>query len=275
MFPELLKITDSFTINTYGVLIAIAFFSGMWLAAFLAEKDGLDKGKVYDLCLYMLLASLVGSRLLLVITEWPLYSARPGELFSFNFLRSGGVYYGGLIGAMVASLGLMRWYRLPWWQTADACAPGIAIGQFFGRLGCFAAGCCWGKPTDGWFGVHFTERAHELTGVPVNCALHPTQLYESVAALLLCGLLLFLSRTRRFHGEIVLMYLFGYGVIRFSIELVRDDPRGGLWHLSTSQLIAIMFILIAIGGYFLRVQGSGFRVQGTAASEQQKPEVGN
>ncbi|HMZ81692.1 MAG TPA: prolipoprotein diacylglyceryl transferase, partial [Acidobacteriota bacterium] len=185
MFPELIKLGSNFTINTYGVFIAIAFLAGVLLTAKLAEEDGLDRGTMYDLCLYMLIASLVGSRVLLVITEWEQYRLNLKSLFSIDFLRSGGVFYGGLIGASLASIFLMRHYKLPWWKTADACAPGIALGQFFGRLGCFAAGCCWGKCTTSWVGVHFSTRAHELTGVPIDCALHPTQLYESISTLIL------------------------------------------------------------------------------------------
>lgn len=264
MFPELIKLGPNFTINTYGVFIAIAFLGGVLLTAKLAEEDGLDRGTMYDLCLYMLIASLVGSRVLLVITEWEQYRLNLKSLFSIDFLRSGGVFYGGLIGASLASIFLMRHYKLPWWKTADACAPGIALGQFFGRLGCFAAGCCWGKCTTSWVGVHFSTRAHELTGVPIDCALHPTQLYESISTLILCFGLLFLRKRRSFDGQIILAYFFCYAAIRFSIEFFRDDPRGAVslfgtqsqgmpLELSTSQLIALLFVVLSgLSLWFLR-----------------------
>ncbi len=249
MFPELFKIPGiNFTINTYGVLLATGFLAGMMLAARLAGKDGFERGKIYDLCLYMLIASLVGSRLLLVVTEWDEFKANPASLVSLDFLRSGGVFYGGLIGAMAASVLLMRWYGLPWWRTADACAPGIALGQFFGRLGCFAAGCCWGKPTDAWCAVHFSEKGHEVTGVPVGVGLHPTQLYEAGSVLVLCLFLVWMWHRRTFFGQTILLYLFGYAAIRFTIEFFRDDPRGAVWVFSTSQFIALLCAVGALAG---------------------------
>ncbi|MGQ9897400.1 MAG: prolipoprotein diacylglyceryl transferase [Acidobacteriota bacterium] len=240
MFPELLKIPGTdFTIHTYGVLLAIGFLSGMWLAGRFAVKDGLPFGKVLDIALYALIASLVGSRALLVMVEWETFYRDWRSIFSFDVLRSGGVFYGGLLAALAASLFLVRRHGLDWWRVADACAPGIALGQFFGRLGCFAAGCCWGRPTTAWCGVRFSERGHELTGVPYSIPLHPTQLYESVATLGLCFALSWLFHRRWFRGQIILAYLFGYAVIRFVIEIWRDDPRGAVGPFSTSQVIAL------------------------------------
>jgi phosphatidylglycerol:prolipoprotein diacylglycerol transferase len=140
----------------------------------------------------------------------------------------------------------MKHYRLPWWKTADACAPGIALGNFFGRQGCFAAGCCWGKPTSLPWGVRFTELGHEITGVPNDQYLHPTQLYESFAMLLVFLLLLWWHGRRKFSGQIILFYAVLYAAIRFSVEFLRADPRGDvlglttLTGLSTSQLLSIV-----------------------------------
>jgi phosphatidylglycerol:prolipoprotein diacylglycerol transferase len=193
----------------------------------------------------MLLASLIGSKILMFFTE-PEYRDHPLQLISLDFLRSGGVFYGGLIGAIVTGYFLMRRYKLPWWKTADACAPGIAIGNFFGRQGCFAAGCCWGKPTTLPWGVKFTELGHEITGVPTDAYLHPTQLYESFAMLIVFFFLLWLHKHKRFNGQVILLYVLLYSVIRFAIEFVRDDPRGDLFGLttltglSTSQLISLI-----------------------------------
>ena len=201
----------------------------------------------------MLLASLIGSKVLMFLTE-PEYREHPLQLFSLDFLRSGGVFYGGLIGAVLTGYFLMKRYKLPWWKTADACAPGVAIGNFFGRQGCFSAGCCWGKPTNLPWGVKFTEVGHEITGVPTNSYLHPTQLYESFAMLIVFFFLLWLHRRKRFSGQVILLYLLLYAGIRFAIEFVRDDPRGDilglttLTGLSTSQMISII-----VGGVALTV----------------------
>jgi phosphatidylglycerol:prolipoprotein diacylglycerol transferase len=244
MYPEIFRI-GSFPINTYGVFLALAFLCAILITVKLAARDGLPREKIYDLCLWMLLSSLVGSKILMLFTE-PEYRDHPLQLLSLDFLRSGGVFYGGLIGAIISGYFLMRRYKLPWWKTADACAPGIAIGNFFGRQGCFAAGCCWGKPTTLPWGVKFTELGHEITGVPIDVPLHPTQLYESFAMLLVFFFLFWLHKHRRFNGQVILLYALLYSVIRFAIEFLRDDPRGDLFGLttltglSTSQLISLV-----------------------------------
>lgn len=244
MYPELFRI-GSFPINTYGVFLALAFLCAILIAVKLAARDGLPREKIYDLCLWMLLSALIGSKILMLFTE-PEYRDHPLQLLSLDFLRSGGVFYGGLIGAILTGYFLMRRYKLPWWKTADACAPGIAIGNFFGRQGCFAAGCCWGKPTTLPWGVKFTELGHEITGVPTDAYLHPTQLYESFAMLLVFFFLLWLHKYRRFSGQVILSYALLYSVIRFGIEFLRDDPRGDVFGLttltglSTSQIISII-----------------------------------
>jgi phosphatidylglycerol:prolipoprotein diacylglycerol transferase len=250
MYPELFRI-GNFPINTYGLFLAVAFLCAILISVKLAARDGLPRERIYDLCLWMLLASLIGSKLLMLFTE-PEYRDHPLQLLSLDFLRSGGVFYGGLIGAVLAGYFLMKHYRLPWWKTADACAPGIAIGNFFGRQGCFAAGCCWGKPTSLPWGVKFSELGHEITGVPTDAYLHPTQLYESFAMLLVFFFLLWLHKRKRFSGQVVLAYALLYSTIRFAIEFVRDDPRGdilgltSLTGLSTSQLISLVVGISAL-----------------------------
>jgi phosphatidylglycerol:prolipoprotein diacylglycerol transferase len=252
MYPEIFHI-GSFPINTYGVFLAIAFLCAIMVAVRLGARDGLPREKIYDLSLWMLLASLVGSKILMLFTE-PEYRDHPAQLISLDFLRSGGVFYGGLIGAILMGYYLINRYKLPWWKTADACAPGIAIGNFFGRQGCFAAGCCWGKPTSLPWGVKFTQLGHEITGVPTDAYLHPTQLYESFAMLIVFFFLLWLHKHKKFSGQVILFYALLYSIVRFSIEFVRDDPRGDilglttLTHLSTSQLISL---IVGIGAAIL------------------------
>jgi phosphatidylglycerol---prolipoprotein diacylglyceryl transferase len=250
MYPELIRI-GSFPINTYCVFLAIAFLCAILISTRLGERDGLPRQKIYDLSLWMLLAGLVGSKILMLFTE-PEYRENPLQLISLDFLRSGGVWYGGLLGGVIAGYLLMKRYQLPWWKTADAFAPGLAVGNFFGRQGCFAAGCCWGKPTTLPWGVKFTELGHEITGVPTDTYLHPTQLYESFAMLLVFFFLLWLHKRKRFSGQVILAYALLYSVIRFAIEFVRDDPRGDvlglttLTGLSTSQMISIIIGISAL-----------------------------
>jgi phosphatidylglycerol:prolipoprotein diacylglycerol transferase len=210
----------------------------------------------------MLLASLVGSKFLMLFTE-PEYRQNPVQLISLDFLRSGGVFYGGLFGAVIAGFFLMRRYSLPWWRTADACAPGIAVGNFLGRQGCFAAGCCWGKPTTLPWGVKFSELGHEITGVPTDAFLHPTQLYESFTMVIVFLFLFWLHGRRRFSGQVILTYALLYSVIRFVIEFLRADPRGdilgltSLTGLSTSQMISLPIAIVSLIILILRWRRAG------------------
>ena len=254
MFPELFRI-GSFPINTYGVLMALAFLVALFMASRLGERDGLKRERVFDMGLWMLLAGLIGSKLLMLLAE-PEYRADPSRLLSLDFLRSGGVWYGGFLGGLAAGILLMRRYGLPFWKTADAFAPGVAIGQAIGRVGCFAAGCCWGKECELPWAVAFPEAANEVTGVPTGVHLHPTQIYEALTMLGVFLFLVWLHRRKRFSGQVLLAYAALYGAARFTIEFFRDDPRGDilglttLTHLSTSQLISLF---VGLGGLALLI----------------------
>jgi phosphatidylglycerol:prolipoprotein diacylglycerol transferase len=290
MFPELFTIPFlNFTLNTYGLLLASSFIAGLYLMARLAARDGLNRNRVYDLGLWVLAASLIGSKLLLVITEWNYYRQNPSQIFTLDFFRSGGVFYGGFIAAVIVSIIVMKVYQLPWWKTADAFAPGIAIGTTLGRIGCFSAGCCWGKPTTSAIGVHFSERGHEITGVPTIVAhlsdqqmrevwsqqlggmfaaidLHPTQLYEAFATLAIFCLLFWLRKRRKFDGQIILSYAILYAVARFIIEFWRGDERGSFLGLSTSQFIAVVIFIGSVVLFLLRYRQSGHSDEGVPAT---------
>jgi phosphatidylglycerol:prolipoprotein diacylglycerol transferase len=254
MYPELFRI-GGFPVNTYGVLLALAFMAALFVSSRLGARDGLPRERVFDVGLWMLLGGLIGSKLLLMVAE-PEYGADWRNLLSIDFLRSGGVWYGGFLGGLLTGLLLIRRYRLPFWKVLDAFAPGVAIGQAVGRQGCFAAGCCWGKPTSLPWGVRFTPLGHEITGVPIGVDLHPTQLYESAATLAIFFFLLWLHRRKRFSGQVILFYAVLYSITRFAIEFLRDDPRGDisglttLTGLSTSQLISLF---VGIGALVLLI----------------------
>jgi phosphatidylglycerol:prolipoprotein diacylglycerol transferase len=247
MYPELFRI-GNFPITTYGIFLAAGMLLALFVASRLAARDGLPRDRIYDLGMWVLIGGLVGSKALMFLVEDHV------NVFSLDFLRSGGVFYGGFLGGFLALVILIRFYKLPFWKVADALAPGVALGQAFGRQGCFAAGCCWGKPTDLPWGVHFTELGHEYTGVPIadGIHLHPTQLYESFAMLLVFGLLVYLHRHKRFDGQVLIAYGIIYALFRFAIEFVRDDPRGDLFGLtsmtglSTSQLVSLLVAFGAI-----------------------------
>ncbi|MDT7688260.1 MAG: phosphatidylglycerol---prolipoprotein diacylglyceryl transferase [Acidobacteriota bacterium] len=271
MYPELFHI-GGFPVNTYGVLLALAFMAALFVASRLGGRDGLPRERVFDLGLWMLLGGLVGSKLLLMVAE-PEYGTNWRNLISIDFLRSGGVWYGGFIGGLLTGVLLIRRYRLSFWKVTDAFAPGVAIGQAVGRQGCFAAGCCWGRPTDAPWGVEFGEAAHRITGVPVGIHLHPTQLYESAAAFIIFLFLYWLHRRKRFSGQVIATYAVLYGLTRFTIEFFRDDPRGDiaglttLTGLSTSQLISLVVVVVGIVFLVLRRRRSNSEGNEAQASD--------
>jgi len=249
--PEIISIGD-FMVPTYGVLVALGFLAAIWVAARLARKSGLDPDKVTNLGVYCALAGLAGAKLLMVILDFGYYRENPGELFSLSTLRAGGVFYGGLIMALVVSLVYMRRRGLPALKTADALAPGIALGHSIGRLGCFAAGCCWGVECQRWWAVTFTDpQARSLVGVPLNLAVHPTQLYEAGAEAIIFGVLYRWYGRHGRDGAVIGLYLILYSVVRFLVEFVREhqqeNPFGG--PLSAAQWIALA--LICVGGWLL------------------------
>lgn len=245
MYPELFHIGE-FPVTTYGIWLALGMLCALFAASRLATRDGLSKDHIYDLGLWTLVGGLVGSKLLMFFVEPEV------QVFTLDFLRSGGVFYGGLIGGFLAIVVIVRIYKLPFWKVADAFAPAVALGQAFGRQGCFAAGCCWGKPTELPWGVHFSKLGNEYTGVPIygpeggDLHLHPTQLIESFTMLAVFGLLFWLHRKKKFDGQILIAYGIIYSIFRFSIEFIRDDPRGDLMRLttltglSTSQIVSLV-----------------------------------
>jgi len=248
LFPKLFEFSW-LVIHTYGFLLAVAFLAALWASARAARREQVDPAKIYDLGLYIAVSALLGSKALLLLTDLGYYLDHPREIFSLATLRSGGVYYGGFILAVLVGVTMARRQRLPVWKVADCAAPGIALGQSIGRLGCFAAGCCYGKPTTSLFGVKFTNPySHETVGVPLSVPLHPVQIYESVASLLLFFILWEWLKRKQFDGQVFILYLVLYSSTRFVIEFFRGDSErrfvlGGL--LSTSQAIGLVLILAA------------------------------
>jgi phosphatidylglycerol:prolipoprotein diacylglycerol transferase len=246
MHPELIRI-GSFVLPTYGVLLAAGFLAALWLVRKRAPAFGVRSDTAGDISIWVLLAGLLGSKLLLVLIEGPArYLGSWGGLV--DLAKSAGVFYGGLIGAILVTFLLLRKYGLSFWTFADIAAPAVALGQAIGRLGCFSAGCCWGRECHEPWAVTFTDPAAATNvGVPLDVPLHPTQLYEAVGTALLCVVLLKTER-RRFPGETFAWYLVGYALLRGTIEFFRGDPRGTLpgTSLSTSQFIALLGLVTAV-----------------------------
>lgn len=241
MLPSLFRIGDFF-LPTYGLLVTIGFLSGLWLAGRLARRAGLDRELVLNLGIYSAIAGILGAKVMLVLLDLDYYLARPGEIFSLSTLQAGGIFYGGLIAALLVAAWYVRRKRLPGWQAADAYAPAIALGHAIGRLGCFAAGCCWGVETQLPWAVTFTNpTAHELFGTPLGRPLHPTQLYEALAEAVIFVVLY--RRYLRPHapGAILGLYLLLYSGARFFIEFVRahDELNPSVGPFYIEQWIAL------------------------------------
>jgi phosphatidylglycerol:prolipoprotein diacylglycerol transferase len=245
VYPELFSI-GPVTLYSYGVLLAVSYLLGLWLAMRRAKAWGLDPSRVLDLGIYIIIAALVGAKVLLLIVDFDQFSRSMTDLLSLA--RSGGVFYGGLILAVLVAFWYIHKHRLPFWTTCDVFAPGIALGHVTGRLGCLAAGCCYGRPADVPWAITFTNPlAATNVGTPLGIPLHPTQVYEAGAELLILGFLMATERRGRyFAGRTFWLYMFLYAVSRFAVEIYRGDPRGEVLGLSTSQFISVILAPLSV-----------------------------
>jgi phosphatidylglycerol:prolipoprotein diacylglycerol transferase len=245
MYPKILDL-GPITIHTYGLLLALAFIAGIWITSRNAKKAGINPDLTWNLGLVVIFSGLVGAKILLFLSDFEYYSKNFREIFSLSTLRSAGVYYGGLLVALAAAAWFLAKKHLPAWKVADLAAPGIALGQAIGRLGCLSAGCCYGKPTHMPWGITFTDPyAYNNVGVTLNTPLHPTQIYESLGTFALFLFLMWRLPKKHMNGQILLEYMTIYALLRFVIEFFRNDDRGFVLYglLSTSQFIAILTIL--------------------------------
>ena len=256
MHPRLLT-TPFFTVHTFGLLLATSYIAAFWWLIREGRREGLDVDALSSLGFWAIGGAIVGAKALMILRDFPAYAAAPSEMFSLSMLASAGDFYGGFIGALIASaIFFRRDRRLPFWRTADLCGPAIALGQAIGRVGCFMAGDDYGAPAQLPWAVAFTNPdAASIGGAPLGVPLHPVQLYESIVCLALFAFLVRLGRRKRFDGEVILAYTALYAMARFILEFFRGDvDRGfvfGGW-LSTSQFIALILGPAAIALWFVR-----------------------
>jgi phosphatidylglycerol:prolipoprotein diacylglycerol transferase len=248
MHPVLFHL-GQLTIYSYGVLVATGVILGVWLASRDAPRVGLSPVAIWNFGIYGILFALVTSKIWLIVSEWSFYSANPREVFSSATLQSGGTFYGGLLGGLLWTLLYTRYEKMPLLSTLDVSAAPVALGHAIGRVGCFAAGCCFGKPTSLPWGVAFTsDIAARISGTPLNTPLHPTQLYEAALEFLNFLFLYFVGRRWRFPGQSVGAYLALYGVERGLLEFLRDDPgRTLLFHDSVSLMQIVSLAMLCLG----------------------------
>ena len=246
MHPVLFRIGD-FEVGAYALMALIALVAGLYVFQWLGKRDGHEAWDHVEMGLWAFIVAILASKLFGVVVgfdaEHPMESIR-------KVLRFAGHYYVGFLAGSTFLVIAFRRRAIPLLEGLDELAPGLALAHGLGRIGCFLAGCCWGERCDAAWAVTFTnERAHDLTGVPLGVPLHPTQLYELFAELLIFGLLLLIHfRKRLFRGTTFLSYVVLYGCVRFGLEFLRDDPRGtfGSTSLPTSQGLAIVSVVAAL-----------------------------
>ncbi len=243
MYPVLFEV-NILVIHTYGFFIALAFLCAIFISKREAALVGADSQKIGDLIFWILIAAIVGSRLFYVVIYREKYF--PGNFFDvFKIWEGGLVFYGGFIGAVVVAIWFLTRNKMRVWRAGDIITPAIPFGHFLGRLGCFSAGCCHGKECTLPWAVVFT---HPQTLAEKGVSVHPTQLYESFANLIIFSLIMYFKRYKKFDGQVFWTYVIIYAITRSIIEMFRGDFRGAeiLGILSTSQSIACVLFAIAV-----------------------------
>ena len=247
------------TIYAYGLMMALGVGLGLWFVYRQAKKQGLAAPRVLDAAFYILLVSIVGAKLILLFSDFSRYTRNPKELL--NLARSGGVFQGGLIFGVLFALWYFRRHKLPTWKMADIIGPALALGHGFGRVGCFAAGCCYGRECSLPWGVTFSDpRAEQITGIPLGIERHPVQLYESALNFLNFLVLFLILRKKRFDGQVFAFYIMNYSVIRFFTEYFRGDHpdksiviKGAtaFSSLTWPQFFCILGLIAGLGLFFI------------------------
>lgn len=247
MLPKLIDF-GGFFLPTYGVMVALAFLAGLWATTKLARRAGLPTQTIQDLVIYCAIAGLVGAKLMMFIFDWEYYAKNPSEMVSLSTLRAAGVYQGGFLVALAFAYWYMRKHGLPVLRTMDCFAPGIALGHALGRIGCFAAGCCYGALCNRPWAVRFTNpEVKEFSNVPMNVPLHPSQIYEAVGDLAIFAVLFRLYNPTSRPGGIFSLYLILYSLLRFLVEFYRHHDQPPLFEslpLVHTQWISLATLLL-------------------------------
>jgi phosphatidylglycerol:prolipoprotein diacylglycerol transferase len=221
MLPILIKI-GPLTIHSYGFMMALGVGLGVWFIYGQAKKQGLNAVKIMDAAFYILIISLVGAKLVLLAGNISYYWENPKELLWIA--KTGGVFQGGLAFGIIFALWYLHKHRIPTWKVGDIAGAALALGHGFGRIGCFLAGCCWGRECAlPWATKFRSDYAHNLTGIPLNQALHPVQLYEAGLNFLNFFVLFLVLRKKKFDGQVFSLYIINYSIIRYITEFFRGD----------------------------------------------------
>lgn len=242
MYNEILTI-GSITIHGYGLMIGLGVMAALLLGDYRSKKFGLNGDHIYGMTFSAVILGFVAARILFIITEWENFLQNPMQYLS----GAGFVVYGGIIGGFLTIYGFCKIKKIDMLSYLDLMIPSVALAQGFGRIGCFLAGCCYGRETDSCLGVVFTNSDFAPNGVKVL----PTQLFMAGGDLILMAILLWYAAKRPMRGRTSMLYLILYSIGRFVIEFLRNDNRGTVGVLSTSQFIAIFTLLAGILGFFV------------------------
>lgn len=241
MYNDLFSI-GPITIHGYGLMIGIGVVVALMVSDIRANKRGLNGDLIYSMTLVSVIVGFLSARLLFILIEWDHFLENPMAYL----LGSGFVVYGGIIGGACALLSYCKWKKLDTWNYVDLLVPSLALAQGFGRIGCFLAGCCYGKETDSFLGVVF----HNSQFAPNNVKLLPSQLFMSAGDFLLAAVLFWYAGKKPVKGKISILYLMLYSLGRFILEFTRNDDRGVVGIFSTSQFIGIFVFAISSAVYF-------------------------
>ena len=232
------------TVHMYGIMTAIGYLSAFLISERRGKKMGMDTDILYGIFWCAVLGGSAGSRLLYYIVSFRDILKDPSILWNF---QNGWVVYGGIIGGVLASWVYCRYKKADFVRYLDLVIPAVAFAQGCGRIGCFFAGCCYGRETDSIFHIQYWQSEYAPNGVK----LIPTQIYSSIGDFAIAFLLMAYAKREPKKGKVAAGYCILYSVGRFVIEMFRNDYRGALGALSTSQMISIVILALGIGGFVL------------------------
>ena len=226
------------TIWGYGFMIGLGILLCLILGMQRAKKYNMSENAVLDIAIYGILFGFLGAKLLYVLVEFDRFLENPTSILG----SEGFVVYGGITAGVITAIIYCKIKKLRFLEYFDLLIPCVPLAQGFGRIGCFLAGCCYGRETDSFLGVTFPENSL----APAGIKLLPTQLFSSVGDFLIMGILLWYYKKAKHKGDVGILYMILYSIGRFLLEILRSDERGSLGALSTSQWISIGIFLLAI-----------------------------
>lgn len=249
--PDFIPLVGGFGVHTYGVMVALGFLVGMLFIQYESRRVGLNVEMVMDLFFYLVIAGLVGSRILYVFAMMQVggYDFSQDPLMFFRVWEGGLVFQGGVIACVLVTIWFTRKNEIPFMKVADVFTPALALGHAFGRIGCLFAGCCFGRQCDLHFPLALTFPVGPDTIAPSGIPLYPTQLMEASGEVAIFMFLLLYRNKKSFDGTVFLLYLILYSILRSTVEIFRGDTVRGFVvepYVSNGQFISLLAIVAAV-----------------------------